>query len=224
MEENTPRSGAPQMYSFNEEEPSFSSQDVLRPPSYHEATSHENPPVSLGNAIHHVFQGSGAPKPIDNSSVYPEYSPPPQYTPEPEVFPSVVTRPEVEIGRQPVVSSRTELIAAQRSGQVIRVSDEDAQKFENRVRQLQRERAIAERKADRAPGPDRSVTGGHQRPPVVPVAPMPTVVRSSSSESLRSSLSAQSRHSSQGCEEDNLEDDPSLEKVRYEYLVFGNKT
>ena len=205
--ENSPRTARADMYSFNEEEPSFSS-EVLRPPSYHEATSQLNGSslASLGNAVHHVFQPSTAPVSVsaDNSSGYPEYSPPPQYTPEPEGFSGVGTRVASETVRQSVGSRRTELIGTQRSGPVIRVSEEEARKYEDRVRQLQRERLVAERKA-------------HRAPIVVPQAP--TIPRTSSSDSLASSRSTHSVQSSQTIEEDDLEDDPMLEKVRRSWLM-----
>ena len=130
---------AGEMCSFNEQEPSIL-QGPLRPPSYYEATNHLNRISGLGNFVHHIWSatqdGVLDTRPIMNGNHGKQRSPPPQYTEQPEMINELPARLSLS---EPEVSSN--------SGRqlVVRVNPEDAQRFENRVRQLQRERAMERR-------------------------------------------------------------------------------
>ena len=200
-----------EMNSFNEEEPSFL-QGPLRPPSYYEATN-QSDRVPLGGVVHHVINSSqGVPSSVvTNGTNINQRSPPPQYSAQPEVTAQLPVRqavPEPEVppsaGRQPVAQVRPGMNSSQRFD----ISQEDAQRFENRVRQLQRERAMEHREFS-ADG-TRANVGDNRRPhEVVPAIPR-VLNRSNSSESRNSE---QSLHSSQE-DDEPVDNDPTVELVR----------
>jgi len=209
------------MHSFNEEEPSFL-QGPLRPPSYYEATSQTDRVPGLGNVVHHIWspsQGSVSnTATITDGANRAQRSPPPQYSVQPEVFNelpvrSVVPEPEVlpNSGRQPVAQVRPEINASHR----LDVTPEDAQRFENRVRQLQRERAM-ERGEVTVDGTQGNV-GDNRRPQHVAPGPRIGYQRRHSSESR---TSEQSLQSSEDDYEPPLDDDLSIELHRVE--VYKN--
>lgn len=212
------------MHSFNEEEPSFL-QGPLRPPSYYEATSQTDRVPGLGNVVHHIWspsQGSVSnTATITDGANRAQRSPPPQYSVQPEVFNelsvrSVVPEPEVlpNSGRQPVAQVRPEINASHR----LDVTPEDAQRFENRVRQLQRERAM-ERGEVTVDGTQGNV-GDNRRPQHVAPGPRIGYQRRHSSESR---TSEQSLQSSEDDYEPPLDDDPSIELVRKFKLSYKPK-
>lgn len=204
------------MFSFNEEEPSFL-QGPLGPPSYYEATNQSDGIPGLGNVVHHIWSttqdgvldaATGTDGPHGK-----EMSPPPQYSVQPEVVNEIPVRsilPEREVppnvGRQPVAHVRPEVNVSQR----LEISQEDAQRFENRVRQLQHERAM-ERRETAVDGTQGNV-GDNRRPQHV--APSARVgfqrTRNNSTESRTSQLSVQSSQD----DEEPLDNDPSIELVR----------
>ena len=202
-----------EMHSFNEEEPSFL-QGPLRPPSYYEATNQFDR-VPLGGVVHHVINSSqGVHNTVlTNGTNINQRSPPPQYSAQPEVTSQrpvrqVLPEPELEVppsaGRQPVAQVRPGMSSSQRFD----ISQEDAQRFENRVRQLQHERSM-ERREISVDG-TRANVGDNQRPhEVVPTIPR-VLNRSNSSESRNSE---QSLHSSQE-DDEPVDNDPTVELVR----------
>ena len=200
-----------EMHSFNEEEPSFL-QGPLRPPSYYEATN-QSDRVPLGDVVHHVINSSQGVHNavVTNGTNVNERSPPPQYSAQPEVTARLPVRqvlPEPEVppsaGRQPVAQVRPVMNTSQRFD----ISQEDAQRFENRVRQLQRERAMEHREI--SVDGTRANVGDNRRPhEVVPTIPR-VLNRSNSSESRNSE---QSLHSSQE-DDEPVDNDPTVELVR----------
>lgn len=209
-----------EMHSFNEQEPSFL-QGPLRPPSYYEATN-QSDRVPLGGVVHHVMNTSQGVNSavITNGTNINERSPPPQYSVQPEVITELPVRqvlpePEVpsSVGRQPVAQVRPGMNGSQRFD----ISQEDAQRFENRVRQLQRERAM-ERGEVSVDG-TRANVGDNRRPhEVAPTIPR-VLNRSNSSESRNSE---QSLHSSQD-DEEPVDNDPTIELVRKFILQRGGR-
>ena len=198
------------MHSFNEEEPSFL-QGPLRPPSYYEATNQSDRVPGIGNVVHHVWSSSQSGVPntaaITNGAYRTQRSPPPQYSTQPAVFtelPVQAVLPEPEVpsntGRQPVAQVRPEMNTSHR----LDISQEDAQRFENRVRQLQRERALEHRDVT-VDGPQANV-GDNRRPQQVASL---TRRRSNSTESRTSEQSVQSLQD----DDEPLDNDPSIELV-----------
>lgn len=204
----TPESGhINDVHSFNEEEPSFV-QGPLRPPSYYEATSQSDRTLGLGNVVHHVWSGNTGT--ITNGTHGTHRSPPPQYSAQPEVLSEVPVRsivPEPKAPQnaytQPIARVRPIVSVAQR----LDISQEDAQRFENRVRQLQRERAMERREVATVDG-TQVVVGDNHRPQQVALA---TRRRSNSTESRNSEQSVQSSQD----DEEPVDNDPSVELVRY---------
>ena len=200
------------MHSFNEQEPSFL-QGPLRPPSYYEATN-QSDRVPLGNALHRVIHTSqGVPNvAVTNGTNINQRSPPPQYSVQPEVLAELPVRqvlPEPEVppsaGRQPVAQVRPEINTSQR----LDVTQEEAQRFENRVRQIQQERAM-ERREVTVDGQTRANVGDNQRPQEI-AASIPRVLhRSNSSESRNSEQSLQSSQE----DDEPVDNDPNIELVR----------
>lgn len=201
------------MHSFNEQEPSFL-QGPLRPPSYYEATN-QSDRVPLESAVHRVKHTSqsvpNATVTVMNGTNDNQRSPPPQYSVQPEVFAELPVRhilPEPEVlpsaGRQPVALVRPEVNTSQR----LDISQEDAQRFENRVRQLQRERAV-ERREETVDG-TRADVGDNRRPQEVAPASIRVLHRSNSSESRNSEQSVQSSQD----DEEPVDNDPTIELVR----------
>ena len=200
-----------EMHSFNEEEPSLL-QGPLRPPSYYEATN-QSDRVPLGGVVHHVINSSQGVHNavVTNGTNINERSPPPHYSAQPEVTARLPVRqvlPEPEVppsaGRQPVAQVRPVMNTSQRFD----ISQEDAQRFENRVRQLQRERAMEHREI--SVDGTRANVGDNRRPrEVVPTIPR-VLNRSNSSESRNSE---QSLHSSQE-DDEPVDNDPTVELVR----------
>lgn len=201
-----------EMHSFNEEEPSFL-QGPFRPPSYYEATN-QSDRVPFESTVHHVISTS---RTVPNSAVIngingSQRSPPPQYTVQPEVlteFPVRHVLPEPEVppspGRQPVDHGRPEVNTSQR----LNISQEDAERFENRVRQLQRERAM-ERREVMVDGTRANV--GDNRRPHDSASSVRVLRRRNSSDSRNSE---QSVHSLQEEEDDEpVDNDPTIELVR----------
>lgn len=207
-----------EMHSFNEEEPSFL-QGPLRPPSYYEATN-QSDRVPLGGVVHHVINSSQGVHnaATTNGTNMNQRSPPPQYSVQPEVMAELPARqvlPEPEVhpsaGRQPVAQVRPGMNASQR----LDVSQEDAQRFENRVRQLQRERAM-ERREVSVDG-TRANVGDNRRPhEVSPTIPR-VLNRSNSSESRNSEQSVQSSQE----DDEPVDNDPTVELVRTVILPGG---
>lgn len=200
------------MHSFNEQEPSFL-QGPLRPPSYYEATN-QSDRVPLGNALHRVIHTSqGVPNAaITNGTNINQRSPPPQYSAQQEVFAELPVRqvlPEPEVppnaGRQPVAQVRPEINTSQR----LDVSQEDAQRFENRVRQIQQERAM-ERREVTVEGQTRTNVGDNQRPQEIAPSIPRVLHRSNSSESRNSEQSLQSSQE----DDEPVDNDPNIELVR----------
>lgn len=203
------------IFSFNEEEPSVI-QSPLRPPSYYEATSQADRIIGLGNVVHHIWsstqEGVLDTAPVTNGTHGTHRSPPPLHSVQTEVFNkrpvrSILPEPEVtsNVGRQPVAHARPETNATQR----LDVSQEDAERFENRVRQLQREKAM-ERRGMAADGTQANVEDNcrqHQ------VAQSPRIGYQRSN-SLESRTSQQSVQSSQD-DDEPLDNDPSVELVRW---------
>lgn len=197
----TPEAGQlSEMHSFNEEEPSFL-QGPLRPPSYYEATN-QSDRVPLGNVVHHVIHTSqSVPNAaITNGAVISQRSPPPQYSEQPEVLTELPVRrvlPEPEVPSQVINST-----------QRLDISQEDAQRFENRVRQIQHERAM-ERREVTVEGLRASV-GDNRRPhEIAPTIPR-VIHRSNSSESRNSEQSVQSSQE----DDEPVDNDPNIELVR----------
>ena len=202
-----------EMHSFNEQEPSFL-QGPLRPPSYYEATN-QSDRVPLESAVHRVKHTSqsvpNATVTVMNGTKDNQRSSPPQYSVQPEVFAELPVRhilPEPEVlpsaGRQPVALVRPEVNTSQR----LDISQEDAQRFENRVRQLQRERAV-ERREETVDG-TRADVGDNRRPQEVAPASIRVLHRSNSSESRNSEQSVQSSQD----DEEPVDNDPTIELVR----------
>ena len=199
---------AGEMCSFNEQEPSIL-QGPLRPPSYYEATNHLNRISGLGNFVHHIWSatqdGVLDTRPMLNGNHGKQRSPPPQYTEQPEMINELPARLSLS---EPEVSSN--------SGRqlVVRVNPEDAQRFENRVRQLQRERAMERREMENNGG--RRDVGDNRRaqPQATAFVPRVRLQRSNSSDSRSSQQSLHSTHSSQDVDEEPLDNDPTVELVR----------
>lgn len=204
-----------EMHSFNEEEPSIL-QGPLRPPSYYEATN-QSDRVPLSGVVHHVInttQGVNNAV-ITNGTSISQRSPPPQYSVQPEVIAErpvrrVLPEPEVppSAGRQPVAQVGPGMNSSQR----LDISQEDAQRFENRVRQLQRERAL-ERREVSVDGARANVGDNRRTHEVAPTIPR-VLNRSNSSESRNSE---QSQHSLQE-DDDPVDNDPTVELVRNSIL------
>lgn len=205
---------AGEMCSFNEQEPSIL-QGPLRPPSYYEATNHLNRISGLGNFVHHIWSatqdGVLDTRPMLNGNHGKQRSPPPQYTEQPEMINELPARLSLS---EPEVSAN--------SGRqlVVRVNPEDAQRFENRVRQLQRERAMERREMENNGG--RRDVGDNRRaqPQATAFVPRVRLQRSNSSDSRSSQQSLHSTHSSQDVDEEPLDNDPSVELHRVE--VYKN--
>lgn len=203
----TPESGhINDVHSFNEEEPSFV-QGPLRPPSYYEATSQSDRTLGLGNVVHHVWSANTGT--ITNGTHGSHRSPPPQYSAQAEVLSEVPVRsivPEPKAPQnaypQPIARVRPIVSVAQR----LDISQEDAQRFENRVRQLQRERAMERRDVATVDG-TQVVVGDNHRPQQVATA---TRRRSNSTDSRNSEQSVQSSQD----DEEPVDNDPSVELVR----------
>ena len=205
------------MFSFNEEEPSFL-QGPLRPPSYYEATSQSDGIPGLGNMVHHIWSTTqdgvlDTAAVTDSSPHGKQISPLPQYSVQPEVVSELPVRsilPEPEVpanaGRQPIAHVRPGINASQR----LEISQEDAQRFENRVRQLQLERAM-ERRETAVDGIQRNVGDTRRSQQVAPAARIGFQrSRSNSTESRTSQLSVQSSQD----DEEPVDNDPCIELVR----------
>lgn len=202
---------AGEMCSFNEEEPSIL-QGPLRPPSYYEATNHANRISGLGNVVHHIWSstqdGVLDTRTIMNGSHGKQRSPPPQYSEQPEVLTDPARRLSLSEPEVPLNSGRP---------LVVRVKPEDAIRFENRVRQLQRERAMERREVE-VDGSENNIGGINRRAQPQAAAPVPRI-RLQRSSSTDSRTSQQSLQSSQG-DDEQLDNDPSVELLRVE--VYKN--
>lgn len=209
----TPESGQlGDMHSFNEEEPSFL-QGPLRPPSYYEATNQSERVPGIGNVVHHVWSTNTVS--VANGTHGTQRSPPPQYSVQPEVFTEVPVRsilPEPEVpsnaDRHPVAQVRPVTNISQR----LDISQEDAQRFENRVRQLQLERAMERREVTTSDGM-QAIVGDNRRPQQVALA---TRRRSNSQDSRTSEQSVQSSQE----DDEPLDNDPSVKLLHVE--VYKN--
>ena len=207
--ENTPNSERfSELHSFNEEEPSFI-QGPLKPPSYYEATNQADR-VPLENVVHHVFNSSQLSEHnavLGNVHRTIQNLPPPQYTTQFEFPPEQVAIPPTEahlnVGRQPVAVVRPDIISA-----TSHISDEDAQRFENQVRQLQRERALERREMQSMQA--QTMVGDNVRSQV---SSRP-LVRTNSSESHTSDQSVSSSQD----DDEPLDNDPSIELVRTHFV------
>ncbi|XP_022782056.1 leucine-rich repeat-containing protein 7-like isoform X2 [Stylophora pistillata] len=207
-----------EMHSFHEEEPSFV-QSPIRPPSYYEATN-QSDSVPFERTVQHVISTS---RTVPNSVVINGLnsstgSPPPQYTVQPKAFAQPPVRhilPEPEAPRdtngQPVAPGRPEV----NTSQTLNISQEDAERFENRVRQLQRERAM-ERGEVMVDGTRTNV--GDNRRPHNDASSIRVLNRSNSSESRNSVHSVSSAQEEE--ESEPVDNDPTIDLIQVE--VYKN--
>lgn len=197
-----------EMHSFNEEEPSFL-QGPLRPPSYYEATN-QSDRVPLGTAVPRVIHApQGVPNvALTNGTNVSQRSPPPQYSVQPEVFAELPVRhvlPEPEV---PSSAGTQSVVQGMNSSQRFDISQEDAQRFEDRVRQIQQERAL-QRGEVTVDGTEANV-GDNRRPQEIAPSIPRVLHRSNSSESRNSEQSVQSSRE----DDEPVDNDPNIELVR----------
>ncbi|XP_078353436.1 uncharacterized protein LOC144638124 isoform X5 [Oculina patagonica] len=211
----TPETGQlGEMHSFNEQEPSFL-QGPLRPPSYYEATN-QSDRVPIGTAAPRVIHASqGVPNAgLTNGTNIGQRSPPPQYSVQPEVFAELPVRqvlPEPEVPSSTGTQSAAQVM---NSSQRLDISQEVAQRFENRVREIQQERAL-ERGEVTVNGP-RANVGDNRRPQEIAPSIPRVLHRSNSSESRNSEQSVQSSQE----DEEPVDNDPNIELLHVE--VYKN--